>query len=114
MKHLYFDVEHWGTINVIDLGPWMGTPTCIIQGVEVHPKYRSQGVARALMKQVLEDADAEGQTLVLSVTHQTEEHRGGLSFQQLWDWYSRCGFEPWTEGDMPEAMIRRPRLAVNA
>lgn len=115
MRHLYHDVPGWATVNVVDLTPFFrDTPTFIIQGVEVHPSNRGKGVASRLMKQVLEDADAEGVTLVLSVTHVTEEHRGGLSHQQLWDWYYRLGFRPHPDVDDPDAMVRQPQSVVNA
>lgn len=51
---------------------------------------RRQGLQRELMRQVLEDADREGLSLLLNVGQGRKE---GMSHEELWDWYDRLGFQ---------------------
>jgi N-acetylglutamate synthase-like GNAT family acetyltransferase len=62
--------------------------TWLFTGVDVAHNERGKGVARELLRRVLDDADTEGVTLFLSV----EPDGTGLDDSQLRDWYARLGF----------------------
>lgn len=118
MRHLYADVDGWSTINLCDLTFAFDKPTWVVQGVEVLPKNRGQGIARNLMKLVLEEADEEGVTLLLAVCApyghgRPSDSKAGLYYEDLRAWYARLGFEPWLTDETGRGMIRHPRLAVN-
>lgn len=70
--------------------------TWLFTGIDVAHNERGKGVARDLMRVVLDDADREGVTLILSV----EPDGTGLSFEQLKSWYTRLGFEEISDGTM--------------
>lgn len=65
----------------------MGQLGTCITSIEVREE-RGQGHARALLKQITDDADLEGVTLVLSI----EPDGTGLDARALKRWYERAGF----------------------
>lgn len=81
-------------------------PGWTINRVSVLPPHRGQGIARSLMAQVIEDADDEGVNLWLEV--RPDASGTGLTFRQLFEWYSRLGFQPI---DRVPVMVRLPRKA---
>ena len=102
MKHIYYDPEHWATINLME---WSGDfPGWCITGVEVNYFYRGNGYASALLDEVLADADSEGVTLYLEIVPDGT----GLSFEQLAAFYERKGFvqEP---GLSDSGYMRKPK-----
>lgn len=78
--------------------------TWLLTGLEVGKESRGTGYGRVLLDMVLEDADKNQQTIILSVS----PNGTGLSYSQLCDFYGRSGFE-----SMPAygetAMIRKPQ-----
>lgn len=63
----------------------------VITGVETSPSTRRQlGWARRVMQQMLDDTDAEGVTLWLSINPDGSPR--SLSYHQLRSWYERLGF----------------------
>lgn len=66
--------------------------SAILSGVEVAYSLRGRGYGTKLLKLVLEDADKEGYTLLLSVA--TDDTPQALSNVQLAAWYERHGFYP--------------------
>lgn len=63
----------------------------IITSIDVRPDHRGQGAGSRLLRDIIADADREGVNLYLSVD---ADSSGGLSNQQLRDWYMRHGFKP--------------------
>jgi len=59
-----------------------------INRINVPEEFRGKGYGTRLLKQVLQDADAEGAILLLDPVPS-----GGLSRRELTDWYLRYGFE---------------------
>jgi GNAT superfamily N-acetyltransferase len=80
----------------------------LLTGVEVSREERGKGVARGVMQQVLNDADAEGVPIYLSV----EPDGTGLGEDDLVDWYERLGFVL-VEPDISSSliMVREPRTS---
>jgi len=76
------------------------TPNWTITRINVPAKHRGQGYGSKLLRQILEEADAEGVTLQLEISPSD-----GLNYGQLWDWYKRHGFMRHESG----YMRRRPR-----
>lgn len=56
--------------------------------INVPAALRGQGYGRRLMERVLADADEFGVTLRLVINPY-----GEMTYEQLRDWYERCGFE---------------------
>lgn len=80
-----------------------GAPlTYIITRINVPPSNRGQHVGSWLLREIVEEADAEGVTLVLEPIPS-----GGLDHDQLVAWYKRYGFSE--EDD--ESMTRPPQPA---
>ncbi|WP_221798943.1 GNAT family N-acetyltransferase [Oceanobacter mangrovi] len=69
-----------------DLGPWLAN-------VYVHPPFRGKGLARLLIKQVLQQADAGGFENIYLFT---EGHR---------DWYQQQGWQPLRRHPYEGAMV---------
>jgi GNAT superfamily N-acetyltransferase len=59
----------------------------IVTWVFVPPSHRGVGLGREMMRELCEWADRESQTLSLGVCGD-----GGLSNEELREWYRRCGF----------------------
>jgi len=76
-------------IAIADLCDYYGTGM-ILTRINVPEKYRGQGHANALLKQVLDDADREGVRLYLEI-----QSSDGLSYDELERWYLRNGFARW-------------------
>lgn len=104
MRDAYFDYDTRSIINLIPPGEFH--PGWTISRVSVLPPNRGRGLARALMARVLADADAEGAVLFLDV--QPDASGTGLTFDQLYAWYARCGFEPSRLGY--PSMVRVPSI----
>ena len=60
-----------------------------INRIKVPHEYRGRGIARKLMKSLMDDADRHGMTLQLWINCYND---GGLSHDQLAAWYERLGF----------------------
>jgi len=75
---------------------------------------RGKGLASRVLKEITDEADAKGIKMTLDVDPQDE---GGLSTDQLFDWYARNGFErvPYTMQDssrevqLSDSMERIPK-----
>lgn len=107
MRHTYSDPEHWATVQLIDLtfvmpGNW------VVGGFQVHRNFQRQGHGGRLFQQVLDDADREGVTLLLTA-YGSDNKRDGLTHEQLIDFYKRRGFILYDENDNPRNFIRHPR-----
>ncbi|WP_078626324.1 GNAT family N-acetyltransferase [Streptomyces sp. NRRL S-241] len=82
----------------------------ILTEIAVWEEHRGKGWASELLRQICQEADREGLTLLLSV----EPGPRGLSYEALAEWYQRCGFEVGhpTETADPAILIRLPQAAV--
>lgn len=101
MKHIYADPDHWATVNLMDL-TWSPLGGWLISGVGVGKPFRGQGHAKRLLQQVLDDADAEGLPLYLSISPDGT----GLSQEDLCAFYESLGFTPYVPHDDPTAYWR--------
>jgi GNAT superfamily N-acetyltransferase len=99
MKTWYVDLE---TRAIVDVSHARGT-VYVVNRVNTPRLHRGKGVARELMRQVLEDADREGVTLTLWINASD-----GLTRNQLKAWYRRLGFAP----DPTGLWLRSPRDAL--
>lgn len=116
MRHSYHDIEHWASVDLIDITDheWLGGTqvalpeppirTYLVTRVEVAVQYRRHGWGTLLLQQVLDDADAEGAWLVLTCD---PDDSNGPDFYELWRWYERMGFEQ-LHLDHPD-MYRSPK-----
>jgi predicted GNAT family N-acyltransferase len=77
------------------------TPNWTITRINVPSQFRGHGHGSRLFHQILADADREQITLQLECYPS-----GGLDYAQLYNWYSRHGFEDGEWG----YMVRRPRV----
>lgn len=103
VKTAYYDEP---TRSIIDLlPPGELFPGWTISRVSVLPAHRGQKIARRLMAEVVADAEKEGALLFLDV-RPSRDGLKDMSFDQLVEWYSRCGFMPSRLG-FP-SMIRVP------
>jgi GNAT superfamily N-acetyltransferase len=59
----------------------------VITRINVMERYRGQGLGTEILEMIFADADAEGIDLLLEPVAS-----GGLTQQQLIDWYTRHGF----------------------
>lgn len=97
MKHTYADIPTHTVIHLMEM----------LDGVvitSVGTRQRGEGNASRLLKKVLDEADAEGVTVYLSV----EPDGTGLTDAQLRDWYRRNGFEEMDPELSETGMIRHP------
>lgn len=76
-----------------------GPNTCMISRINVPMPARGLGVGTKLLRQILDDADAERVTLVLGPSPSD-----GLDFDQLVAWYQRHGFSWTRSGAMMERL----------
>jgi GNAT superfamily N-acetyltransferase len=67
-------------------------PTVFLEAVVVAPRYRRQGIARAILQRVLADANAAGCNKVQLLSHKRHATDGGHRL------YTSLGFEPEAEG----------------
>lgn len=88
VQQTYIDPD---TRGIVDLYSPSDTAVWVITRINVPHAYRGSGIASALMRMVLEDADAERVTLELFVGPSD-----GLDFTQLEAWYKRLGFAQFT------------------
>ena len=96
MKTCYFDRD---TRAMVDLSPdFEQVKTFWVNRVSV-PSWRNRrrGIASALMKEMLSDADTEGITLLLVVV--PDNSRQALTRRMLESWYTRLGFKK--DGEAP-------------
>ena len=96
MKTLYYVGIDKHKMASIDLVEYL--KGFVITRIFVPPEHQGQGYGSQVLKLVLDDADAEGIILYLTVNAY-----GALSAKQLRDWYRRHGFLR-THG----VFIRRP------
>ena len=87
MKNCYVDREHRTIIDLVPSPEWHLPDGLIITRINVPAEHRWKGVARALLQQVLDDADKTNTTLYLEIVPS-----GGMNFGQLRNWYERRGF----------------------
>lgn len=69
-----------------------GAPTLFLEAVVVAPRYRRQGIARAILQRVLADADAAGCNKVQLLSHKRHATDGAHHL------YTSLGFEAEAEG----------------
>ncbi len=97
---------------IADLSPDLvtGEGGLVLNRINTPIQYRGKGYASALLRQILEDAQAEGITITLGVSGS-----GGLTDAQLFAWYGRYGFERLRKKQKPDQcgmsslMVWRPR-----
>lgn len=111
MEHIYADPDHWATVQLIDLtfampGHW------VVGGFQVHRNHQWKGHGGRLFQQVLDDADREGATLMLTA-YGSDSERLGLTHEQLYAFYERRGFVPHPDGSEGD-YIRYPKDHANA
>jgi GNAT superfamily N-acetyltransferase len=87
MKKCYIDYKHRAIADLCDSLHFGSGPGLLLTRINTPRAHRGKGVARALMAQILSDADAEGVTLFLHISPSD-----GLNYNQLKAWYERCGF----------------------
>lgn len=95
-----------GTRAVADLEPIEGHENSyLLTRINVPVRSRGQGLAKQLLEMILNDADREGATLWLEPVAS-----GGLTYQELVDWYERHGFVPADDHtlDIPHLWVRLP------
>lgn len=78
-----------------------GAATVMIENIAVEDEYRGQGVANELMRDIMSEASKNGIGLILEVASRND---GGLDNEGLYEWYSRLGFEPDSDGSLSAAM----------
>lgn len=100
----WYSIRVGSRLCIADIMSWGGN-TYTINRINVPKPLRGQGYGRALLKQILEDADKEQATLVL-----IPEATGGLTQYDLEGWYVRNGF--WFTDQ--EYMQRDPHLPTAA
>lgn len=76
-------------IAIADLCPYYNLGT-IITRINVPEEFRGKGLGRELLKQILDSADAEKQTLFLEI-----HASGEMTYADLESWYMRHGFKKW-------------------
>jgi ribosomal protein S18 acetylase RimI-like enzyme len=91
MNHGYVLLDENGqpiraTATLMHTGP----KTSILTGIEVAYSLRGLGYGTKLLLKVIDDADKEGVTLLLSVTSDDSPH--SLSNDELQKWYGDYGF----------------------
>ena len=67
-------------------------PTVFVEAVVVLPEHRRRGIARAMIRQILEDARARGCNKVQLLSHKRHAHDGAHRL------YTSVGFESEAEG----------------
>jgi GNAT superfamily N-acetyltransferase len=87
-----------------------GDEICLVTGIRTYPIQRGKGLARQVLRMILEDADQENVTLMLAAQAETFDNpkRPGLTQTQLVAWYKRHGFEEFVEDD-PTMLRRYPK-----
>jgi hypothetical protein len=98
MKDCYSQQLYPDKIAVLDLCP-RPLGGMVITRINVPEGYRGRGIASKLLRECLDDADAEGVILWLAISPSD-----GLSYQALRNWYKRHGFHR----DMDEWFCRKP------
>ena len=103
MKTCYYNKEYNAIADLTDEGQIFGLdkPLMVLNRINVPERHRGKGIARKLLKQILDDADREEITLKLEILAS-----GGLTFEQLESWYKRHGFI-WSS-DEKGVMVRLP------
>jgi predicted GNAT family acetyltransferase len=96
MKDTYF--KKFGNNVASMVSTIAGDHLVIITHVWTNPHgegFRGKGYASQLFDEVLEDADNEHKVLMLSIHVDPD----GLTFEEVAEWYKRCGFVFVQEGD---------------
>lgn len=101
MKGTYSDIDHWSTVDLIDIG--IGY---LITRVEVMKQFRGKGHASRLLGKVIEDADREGVTLHLSVEPDGSEE--SIDEKGLLQWYDKLGFKAVLDPNDHLSLSREP------
>lgn len=79
-------------------------PVVLVTSIEVETKHRSKGFGSRLLREACAIADREHIVLFLSVEPDGSE--GSLSAEDLFEWYSRYGFDPYQDDEY--SRIRPP------
>lgn len=103
MQPIYIDMESRTIADLVEIEPGY----YLITRINVPKASRGHGLASKLLKEILEDADAEGAVLEI---HPMSS--GGLTRKELVSWYRRYGFQ-WGRsriepGDPIKVLIREP------
>lgn len=91
-----FTIRHPLGLSIIDLVRYVVDEEVVgelVTRVSVPERYRGQGHARELMRQMLSEADSDKVDLYLGITP-----GGGLTFEELESWYIRNGFKRVNDG----------------
>lgn len=80
---------HQESRSIADLDEYYGIGWQITR-INVPEKYRGQGIASQLLRDIIAEADREQVRLYLEIVP-----TGGLNYDQLDAWYRRHGFKPW-------------------
>lgn len=88
------------TADLVEIGPEV-----LITRIFVPFKYRGQGFASKLLKEVMDAADYSQVTLMLDISPSN-----GLNAEELRDWYLRHGFEQYNP-EIRMSLLRKPKLA---
>lgn len=103
MKPIYVDMSTRSIADVV-----ARDEDYLITRINVPAVYRGHGHGTALLKRILEDADAEREALVLEPSPSGGIGPApGLNFRQLVDWYARHGFQPVTDASGLWLFMRR-------
>jgi GNAT superfamily N-acetyltransferase len=110
MKHMYSSTDplDGSVASMVYLMTTTKDKPTLVTHIWTRPDLHGKGFARELFNQVLKDADDENVVLMLSITPDP----GGMSYEQLHDWYLRCGFRYYSDGDndgyQDPTMLREP------
>lgn len=100
MKEVYFVDLEKGVRALLQLSRLNGYHE--VANLFVPVAHRGKGHGRTLLKRCVDDADSEGVVLTLLVAT-----GGGLTDDQLAQWYRRYGFAPMLPGSL--SMLRNPK-----
>lgn len=106
MRHCYRDSGGlWATASLMHIceadDPTFTLNGWLITGVFVRPDDRGKGAGTRLLKDIIADAEREGENLYLTVL---ADSSNGLNDEQLRDWYMRHGFKSLGE-QLPERYL---------
>jgi GNAT superfamily N-acetyltransferase len=94
-SHAIINVSEYPSelLDILGDAPEGATRIAELNRVNVPAKWRGRGIGRSLMKEVTDEADSLGVTLVLDINPY-----GALDFEALSAWYQRVGFTQRSDG----------------
>lgn len=112
MRHAYRDGNGLhATANLMhvysDDNPALTMNGWLITSIYVRPDQRGLGAGSRLLRDIIADADTENVNLYLTIA---ADSSGGLTEDQLRDWYMRHGFKPIELGDQWESQWNLERI----